>query len=120
MTNTLNTPIEVLESRFPLRVRRYALRTGSGGPGRRPGGDGLVRELEFLAPAEATLIGERQARPPWGLAGGAPGQPGRYRLNGQPVPGKVALSLQAGDRLCVETPGGGGYGTPSNVSSARA
>jgi N-methylhydantoinase B len=110
MTNTLNTPIEVIESRFPLRVTRYAIRRGSGGAGARPGGDGLIREFECLAPAHATLIGERRRHAPWGLAGGAPGRPGVQFHNGRPLPGKVALSLAAGDRLLIETPGGGGYG----------
>ncbi len=112
MTNTLNTPIEVLENRYPLRVTRYAFRRGSGGGGRRRGGDGLVREFEFLAPAQATLLTERRRHAPWGLAGGEAGQPGRNLLNGEPVPGKVALRLNAGDRLTLETPGGGGYGEP--------
>ncbi|MBK1732510.1 hydantoinase B/oxoprolinase family protein [Thiococcus pfennigii] len=110
MTNTLNTPIEVLETRFPLRVCRYGLRPGSGGAGRRPGGEGLVRELELLAPARATLLTERRHRGPWGVAGGGPGQPGRNLLNGEPLPAKVALELAPGDRLRIETPGGGGWG----------
>jgi len=110
MTNTLNTPVEVIESRFPLRVARYALRRGSGGAGNRPGGDGLVREFECLAPAHVTLIGERRLHPPWGLAGGRDGSPGAQWLNGRPVPGKIALELSAGDHLCIATPGGGGYG----------
>ena len=113
MTNTLNTPIEVLESRFPVRVRRYALRHGSGGRGARPGGDGLVREIEFLGPAQVTLLTERRRRPPWGLAGGESGAPGSNRLNGAPLPGKVSLPVQAGDRLAIETPGGGGWGPPA-------
>jgi N-methylhydantoinase B len=113
MTNTLNTPIEVLETRYPLRVTRYALRRGSGGAGQRPGGDGLVRELEFLAPAQVTLLTERRRRAPWGLAGGQPGAPGHNWLNGREVPGKVALEVTAGDRLTIETPGGGGWGTPA-------
>lgn len=110
MTNTLNTPIEVLEMNFPLRVRRYGVRRGSGGAGRRPGGDGLVREFEFLAPAQVTLLTERRRHAPWGLAGGAAGAPGRNRRNGAEVPGKVSLTVAAGDRLTVETPGGGGWG----------
>ncbi len=112
MTNTLNTPIEVLEMRFPLRVTRYALRAGSGGTGRVRGGDGLVREFEFLAPARATLLTERRTHAPWGLAGGGDGRPGVNRLNGEVLPGKVSVELQAGDRLCIETPGGGGWGSP--------
>ncbi len=110
MTNTLNTPVEVIESRFPLRVARYALRRGSGGAGQRRGGDGLVRELECLQPAHATLIGERRLHAPWGLKGGSAGQRGAQWHNGRPLPGKVALDLAAGDRLRIETPGGGGWG----------
>lgn len=111
MTNTLNTPIEVLEMRFPLRVRRYALREGSGGNGRVPGGEGLVREYEFLADAQATLLTERRLHAPWGLAGGADGQPGENLLNGTSLPPKLELAVRAGDRLTVKTPGGGGWGT---------
>ncbi len=110
MTNTRNTPIEVLEQYYPLRVRRYALRRGSGGAGRRPGGDGVVRELEFLAPATVTLLTDRRRHAPWGLAGGAPGRPGENRLNGRPVGPKVGLEVGAGDRLTVLTGGGGGWG----------
>ncbi len=112
MTNTLNTPIEVLETRFPVRVTRYGLRAGSGGRGVRPGGDGLVREFSFLAPARATLLGERRRFAPWGSAGGYPGAPGRHLLNGREAPGKVGLAVVAGDRLTIETPGGGGWGRP--------
>jgi N-methylhydantoinase B len=110
MTNTLNTPIEVLETRLPLRIRRYALRRGSGGGGLRPGGDGLVREFELLAPASGSLLTERRRHAPWGLAGGEPGRMGENRLNGERLPGKCRLHLKAGDRLCIETPGGGGWG----------
>ena len=117
MTNTLNTPIEVIESRFPLRILNYGLRRGSGGAGRRRGGEGLARELECLAPAHATLIGERRLHAPWGLAGGGAGQSGRQWLNGQLLPGKVALDLVAGDRLRIETPGGGGWGMPEQTAS---
>jgi N-methylhydantoinase B len=112
MTNTLNTPVEVLESRFPLRIRRYAVRRGSGGGGRHRGGDGLLREFEFLAPAHFTLLTERRTRPPWGLAGGAAGKVGVNRLNTQVLPGKCEGRVQAGDRLVIETPGGGGFGPP--------
>lgn len=110
MTNTRNTPLEVLESNYPLRLRRYALRTGSGGAGQRRGGDGLSREFEFLAPASVTLLTERRTHTPWGLEGGEPGQAGVNRLNGQPLPGKIRLDVKAGDVLTIETPGGGGYG----------
>jgi len=110
MTNTLNTPIEVLERRYPLRVLTYGLRLGSGGAGMRPGGDGLVREIELLEPATVTLLGERRTHRPWGLAGGGEGAAGRHLLNGRELPGKVSLELGVGDRLRVETPGGGGWG----------
>lgn len=110
MTNTLNTSVEVLEARYPLRVVRYALRLGSGGAGQRSGGDGLVRELEFLAPTQVSLLSERRRHRPWGSAGGGPGLAGRNLLNGEELPSKVSLALAAGDRLRIETPGGGGWG----------
>jgi len=110
MTNTRNTPVEVLEQRYPLTIRRYEVRRGSGGGGVRRGGDGLIREYEFLGPAEFTLITERRRHRPWGLAGGAAGLPGRNRLNGRPVPAKLSARARAGDRLCIETAGGGGWG----------
>jgi N-methylhydantoinase B len=110
MTNTRNTPVEVLELRYPLRVRRYALRDGSGGAGRRRGGDGLLREYEFLAPARFTLLSERRRHAPWGLAGGAPGRTGAAWLNEERLPGKVSRMAAPGDRLLLETPGGGGWG----------
>ena len=77
MTNTKNTPIEALEAHYPLRVRRFTLRRGSGGPGRHPGGEGIVREIEFTAAATLSLMGERRRVPPWGLHGGGPGAVGR-------------------------------------------
>jgi N-methylhydantoinase B len=110
MTNTLNTPIEVVESRFPVRITRYAIRRRSGGGGSRPGGDGLVREFEFTGPAQVSLLTERRSHSPWGLDGGGPGKPGRNRCRGQELPGKVHLHLEPGDRLTIETPGGGGWG----------
>ena len=110
MTNTLNTPIEVLESTYPVRVTRYQQRTGSGGKGKHQGGEGMVREFEFLQPATATLLTERRLVSPWGAAGGESGKPGINRLNGQQLPGKCQLDLKVGDTLTIETPGGGGYG----------
>jgi N-methylhydantoinase B len=112
MTNTLNTPVESLETHYPLRVRRYQLRRNSGGAGRFPGGDGIVRELEFLEPAAVTLLTERRKRGPWGLAGGRDGVPGSNTLNGTVVPSKAALDVCAGDVLTISTPGGGGWGNP--------
>jgi N-methylhydantoinase B len=110
MSNTLNTPVEALELAYPLRVRRYGLRPGSGGEGARPGGDGVVRELEALEACRFSLLTERRARAPRGAAGGEPGQRGRNLLNGEEIPAKTTGDLEAGDVLTVETPGGGGYG----------
>ena len=110
MTNTLNTPVESLELHYPLRVRRYGLRHGSGGAGMRRGGDGLIREYEFLAPTVASLLTERRAQGPWGLAGGGSGKPGLNLLNGKELPAKTSFTAQAGDVLRLETPGGGGHG----------
>jgi N-methylhydantoinase B len=110
MSNTLNTPIEALEREFPLRVLEYSLRRGSGGGGRHQGGDGVVRELEALREMTFSLIGERRRHPPRGAGGGAPGAPGRDLLDGQPLRSKITGTLRAGQRLRVETPGGGGYG----------
>lgn len=110
MTNTRNTPIEVIESVYPLRVLTYALREGSGGDGRHRGGDGIRRTYRFLADTAVTLITERREHAPWGLAGGAPGVPGRNLRGTDPLPAKVAFLARAGDELTIETPGGGGYG----------
>jgi N-methylhydantoinase B len=112
MSNTLNTPIEALEREFPLRVVQYALRRGSGGAGAHRGGDGVVREIEVLRETRFSLIAERRRHAPRGAAGGAPGAPGRDLLDGAPLPGKATGTLQAGQRLRIETPGGGGYGRP--------
>jgi N-methylhydantoinase B len=112
MSNTLNTPIEALELEFPLRIVRYALRPGSGGDGRYRGGDGVIRELEALAPLEYSLITERRSHAPAGAAGGQPGAPGRNLLDGDELPAKAIGKLKSGQRLRIETPGGGGYGTP--------
>jgi N-methylhydantoinase B len=109
MTNTLNTPIESLESHYPLRVHRYRLRRGSGGHGQFVGGDGLVRELEFLGDAQVTLLTERRRHAPWGLAGGESGAVGENRHNGKLMPPKISFTARAGDRLLVASPGGGGY-----------
>jgi N-methylhydantoinase B len=115
MTNSLNTPAEALEYAFPLRVRRYALREGSGGEGKFRGGDGIIREIEVLTDCEVTLLADRRSRGPWGLAGGADGAPGKTsitRRDGsvEPMPGKFSTHLRASERITIETPGGGGWG----------
>ncbi len=112
MSNTLNTPIEALEREFPLRVVQYAIRRGSGGAGRTRGGDGVIRELQALREMSFSLIGERRRHAPPGADGGAPGAPGHDELDGEPLPGKVTGTLRAGQRLRIETPGGGGFGEP--------
>src|SRR5207237_564338 len=104
--------IEVLELEYPLRVRGYALRWGSGGAGKWAGGDGVIREFEALMPMEASILAERRRHAPQGAAGGGHGAPGRTILNGTPLPSKVGTLLEPGDVLRIETPGGGGWGTP--------
>jgi N-methylhydantoinase B len=110
MSNTLNTPIEALELEFPLRAVEYSLRRGSGGAGRHRGGDGVVRELEALDQMRYSLITERRGHAPPGADGGEDGAPGRNLLNGHELPAKATGTLSPGDRLRLETPGGGGYG----------
>ena len=111
MSNTLNTPVEALETEYPVRVRELALRRGSGGDGKHRGGAGIVRELEALAPMRFSLISERRLHPPRGRDGGGDGAPGRNLLNGDELPPKCSGRLDPGDRLRVETPGGGGHGS---------
>ncbi len=122
MTNTLNTPVEALEYSLPMRVRRYCLREGSGGAGKHRGGDGIVREYEMLAPATVTINAERRLRAPYGLAGGAAGQRGADRIQRgdaiERVSGKHTARLAPGDRVVVETPGGGGWGAPASAQTA--
>jgi N-methylhydantoinase B len=120
MTNTLNTPVEALEYAYPLRVRRYALRRGSGGAGYHRGGDGLVRDIEFLSSATVTILSERRRTAPYGLNGGEAGKPGRNLLlragRDLELPGKCEIQVEPGDLLSLRTPGGGGWGradTPS-------
>ncbi|PZS28528.1 MAG: 5-oxoprolinase [Pseudonocardiales bacterium] len=115
MTNTRNTPAEAMELDYPLRVWRYELRSSSGGAGRHPGGDGLVREVEVLADCTLTVQSERREHSPWGLGGGRPGAVGRNILrhaDGTEVdlPSKGTWQLRPGDRIRIETPGGGGWG----------
>ncbi len=115
MTNSLNTPVEALEYAYPFRVRRYAFRRDSGGKGRYRGGDGLIREIELLAPARVTILSDRRVFGPYGLNGGSQGACGSnsiLRANGevQTVPGKCNFQVNAGDIVRIETPGGGGWG----------
>ncbi len=115
MTNSLNTPAEALEYAYPLRVRRYSLRPGSGGAGVHQGGDGIVREIEVLNDCELTLLSDRRTRGPWGLNGGKDGAPGKTSVirNGgkvEEMPGKFSTRLRTGDRIRIESPGGGGWG----------
>ena len=110
MSNTLNTPVEALETELPLRVRELAVRRGSGGSGRWPGGDGIVRELEALEPMRYSLITERRRHAPKGRNGGEVGAPGRNHAAGREVPSKASGELRPGETIRLETPGGGGYG----------
>jgi N-methylhydantoinase B len=114
MTNSLNTPAEALEYAYPLRVREYRLRKGSGGKGKQRGGDGVVREIETLVPARMSLLCDRRRRGPYGLFGGDDGSPGVNVVvrdgRAQKIPAKGSHELKAGDRIRIETPGGGGWG----------
>ena len=112
MSNTLNTPVEVLEREYPLRVERYALRRGSGGDGAHRGGDGVIRALRVLEDCRASVVTERRRHAPKGTAGGKDGAPGENRLNGRRTAGKWSRELHAGDVLEIRTPGGGGCGRP--------
>jgi N-methylhydantoinase B len=118
MTNSLNTPAEALEYAYPLRVLEYRLRHGSGGEGKQRGGDGVVREIETLVPARMSLLSDRRKHGPYGLQGGADGKPGRNQINEREIPAKSSHQLQAGDRILIETPGGGGWGA-KQVSPAK-
>jgi N-methylhydantoinase B len=115
MTNSLNTPAEALEYAYPLRVRRYSLRPDSGGGGKHRGGNGIIREIEVLTDCEVTLLADRRTRGPWGLAGGEAGVPGKtsvIRSSGsiEEMPGKFSTRLRKGERIRIESPGGGGWG----------
>lgn len=112
MTNTRITDPEVLEARFPVRLVRFSLRPGSGGSGRHPGGDGIIREIEALEPLRVSILSERRERAPFGLEGGGPGAVGSNFVNGARVAGKTSFEVQPGDRVRIETPGGGGFGDP--------
>jgi N-methylhydantoinase B len=118
MSNSLNTPIEALEHAYPLRVRRYGLRPGTGGAGLHRGGDGVRRDVELLADADVSVLSERRVSRPAGLAGGSAGAPGENVLVGadgveRPLPAKGTFRLKAGDVLSIRSPGGGGWGEPA-------
>jgi N-methylhydantoinase B len=123
MTNSLNTPIEVLEHAYPVRVVRYGLRDGSGGDGKFRGGDGIVREIELLAPAQVGLLCDRRTRGPYGLAGGQPGTPGRNFLTlsdkTTKLPSKCTFYAPAGAVIRLETPGAGGWGRSKNHKTPK-
>jgi len=115
MSNTRNTPVEVIEHYLPVRIRQYRLRRGSGGSGKFTGGEGIVREYEMLDQTSVTVLSDRRERGPYGAAGGQPGQVGRNTLihpdgSEEPIASKAHLTLHAGDRLRIESPGGGGFG----------
>jgi len=110
MTNTLNTPVEVLETSHPLRIKQYAIQKGSGGVGKNNGGDGIVREYEFTHEANVTLLTERRSTSPWGVEGGGEAKPGKNSLNGKELPAKISVQVKEGDCLKIETPGGGAWG----------
>lgn len=121
MTNSLNTPAEALEYAYPFRITRYALRAGSGGKGQHRGGDGIVREIELLTDASVTILSDRRQSRPYGLCGGEEGEPGRTLLlrrdgSSEELPGKASARLRAGERVRVETPGGGGWGKAGPAS----
>ena len=116
MTNSWNTPVEAFEHQYPLRIRGYRIRSGSGGRGRNRGGDGIIREYEFLTPAQVTILADRRLRGPYGLHGGHRGAPGKNLLlhgkRATAIPGKARFDVESGDILRIESPGGGGYGKP--------
>jgi N-methylhydantoinase B len=115
MTNSLNTPAEALEYAYPVRLRQYCFRSGSGGAGLHEGGDGIVREIEVLTDAQVTLLADRRSRGPYGLAGGADGSAGRTSIirrdgSSEEIPGKTSVRLRSGEGVRIESPGGGGWG----------
>lgn len=115
MTNTLNTPVEAIERELPVRIRSYSVRYGSGGNGRYKGGNGIIREYEFLTDAQVSIITERRKNLPYGISGGEPGKSGRnilYSDSGYTeLPPKASFDVQRGNVLRIETPGGGGWGS---------
>lgn len=124
MTNSRLTDPEILERRFPVRLESFHIRRGSGGAGRRRGGDGAVRRIRFLAPMSAALLASRRTHAPQGLAGGGPGLPGSQRLlhpdgTATPLSGCFSVEVQAGDAIEIETPGGGGFGSAADALNSQ-
>ncbi|MFY9556256.1 MAG: hydantoinase B/oxoprolinase family protein [Blastocatellia bacterium] len=121
MTNSLNTPAEAMEYAYPMRVRRYSIRRGSGGAGQFRGGDGIIREVELLTDARVTILSDRRKTKPYGLHEGEPGTPGRTVLitakGEQVLAGKDSTDATSGDRVRIESPGGGGWGKKSNTGT---
>jgi N-methylhydantoinase B len=110
MTNTLNTPIEVIEAHYPVLVTSYGVHRGSGGEGATQGGNGIIREYAFNHDAMVTLLTERRRHPPQGSNGGGNAKSGQNRLNGELLADKCEVAVKKGDCLTIKTPGGGGYG----------
>ncbi|MEM6915763.1 MAG: hydantoinase B/oxoprolinase family protein, partial [Verrucomicrobiota bacterium] len=110
------TDPEILEHRYPVRLHRFSIRSGSGGGGQWTGGNGIVREVEFLEKLEVSLLTQHRVVSPYGLAGGKAGVRGQQTLNGQPLEGSARFEAGPGDKLIIETPGGGGYGPPDRES----
>ncbi|NPA52813.1 MAG: hydantoinase B/oxoprolinase family protein [Aquificae bacterium] len=118
MTNTLNTPIEAVEFEYPFLITQYSIRKNSGGNGLHKGGDGIIKEIQFLTDVEVTILSERRRIAPYGLAGGEPAKVGRnYKIfknnRKKTLPSKIHLTLKKGEKIRIETPGGGGYGKPT-------
>ena len=120
MTNSLNTPIEALEQQYPVRIARYSLRPDSGGEGARRGGDGVVREYEFLTDASLAILSDRRKLTPKGAQRGGAGKAGRNSLDGEELPSKGNFEVRQGGVLRIETPGGGGYFSSKKLPTNRA
>lgn len=116
MTNTAITDPEILESRYPVRLREFSIRRGSGGKGKWHGGDGVIREVEFLESLQVSLLTQHRIEKPFGIDGGECGECGKQFLNGAALPGAVRIEAKRGDVLRIETPGGGGTGKPIRQS----
>jgi 5-oxoprolinase (ATP-hydrolysing) len=119
MTNTRITDVEVMEQRYPVRVKKFALRNDSGAEGAHCGGAGVIREIEFLEPVSVCILSQRRTRAPFGLNGGSPGQPGLNLLNGRDIGPLAQFDARPGDILTIHTPGGGGFGKNMIVNEKK-